>query len=127
MPATLDEADVLFELFLPILLEEKAAAMERFNGTVEVHMTSEPPRVWNVRGGPRPWLARGQAKTKADVIVVLAPAVVSAALAGKDDEIERAAREGRIVVQGDANVLSRLELSLAEAQGALAAWMKRRK
>ena len=125
--AALTEADVLFELLLPLLCDAHGEAMARFKGHIEFHMTSEPPRVWHVSASPKPWVKRGSAPRPADVIVVMSQALVEGLAQGRDVDLERAVAQGSLVVHGDLKVLQAFELSLAEAESALATMVKQRK
>ena len=62
---SLTEADVLFEMVLPLLCKEHAAAMERFKGVVVFEQTGTEPRHWTLKGGAKPWVQRGDT-AKAD-------------------------------------------------------------
>ncbi len=115
--ATLTEADVLFELFLPLLCETRAVALEQFRGAVQFHLRSTPPRAWYIKGGKRPWLQRGVLKT-ADMVVTLTEELVAQLVQGREPDLEKALADGHIGMHGNLKVLRSFELTMADAQKA---------
>jgi hypothetical protein len=110
----LTEADVLFELFLPLVCESKAALLEQFEGTIELHLDGDPPRSWHVRGGPRPWLQRGAAPRPPVLKVTVAEGLVKQIVQGKDPDLSAARSAGALTVEGELSLLESLGLSRAE-------------
>jgi hypothetical protein len=123
--AVLTEADVLFELFLPMLCESRAQALERFKGTIEFEMTGPTPRVWNLKGGKRPWVNRG-AVPDADVKVTISETLVKDLVLGRDPSLEQALTDGRLAISGKSKVLEAFDLTMADATGMLGTLLKRK-
>ena len=122
---SLTEADVFFELFVPLLLESKAAAMEQLHATVELRLRSTPPRIWNIRGGPRPWMSRGACPKEPDVVIVFAQDFVSAIVQGRAPAIDDAIAKGQIGVHGRIDALNALGMTLSDAQSVLTTMLDR--
>lgn len=117
--AELTETDLLFELVLPLFLEQRAASMARFGGTVFLSVKSDPVRTWTLTGGEKPWLVRGHHGT-ADLEVVLSPRLVGWILAGRVPDTDALLREEDFGVRGDPAMLERLDATWTEARSLIA-------
>ncbi|MFO0722539.1 MAG: SCP2 sterol-binding domain-containing protein [Myxococcota bacterium] len=124
----LTEADILFELFVPMLCESRAAAMKHWKGLVQFYLRvpeGEEPRVWHLSGGEKPWLKRGPSAKTPDVKVTVTQDLVEQLIRGEEPDLVQAGREGRLGVQGSLKVLESLELTLDDAKGIVGTLMKR--
>lgn len=117
MPS-LTEADVLFEMFLPLLCAEHSKAMQKFSGEVLFEMSAPQPRFWTLRGGPSPWVRRGRGE-QPDVHIIVAESLVQDVVRGLDVDMTAALADGRIVTSGNIEVLVRLGFSWDEARRVL--------
>lgn len=113
---TLTEADVLFEMFLPLLCAEHTKAMQKFTGEVLFEMVTQPQsRFWTLRGGESPWVRRGKT-AKPDAHVVVAEALVQDVVRGVDVDMNAALADGRILASGSVEVFVKLGFSWGEAR-----------
>lgn len=127
MPPKLTEADVLFELFLPLLCESRAEAMAHFKGCVHFFMRAEEPRSWTVTGGAKPWLRRGMGERRPDVIVSVSEELVRDLVRGNEASLATAFADGKLAVKGDLKVLEAFEMTLADVSTALTTMLARNK
>lgn len=118
MTASLDEADVLFELFLPLLCETRADALQRFPHQVQLELR-DTPRVWTLHGGSAPFMRRGPADGEPDVVLRVTRDLVDDLVLGRDDDLELALQTGRLAVIGNVKALAALGMTFGEAQSAL--------
>lgn len=120
----LSEADILFELFLPMLCAERHQALAVFKGKIVLHMTGDAPRSWNVTGGKAPWVQRG-ALDSPDVEISFAPDIVQGIVRGAEPDIEAALAGGGIEIKGDAKVLKSFQMTMEEAKGIVGTMLNR--
>lgn len=121
----LTEADILFELFLPMMCTERHQALALFKGKVELHMFGgETHRVWNLTGGKPPWIQRGEIDG-ANLTVEIHADLVKAIVHGEEPDLEAAADQGLVRVGGDPKILKSLDFSLQEATGLVGTMLKR--
>ncbi len=121
----LNEADVLFELFLPMLCTERHEALASFKSKIHLRMFGgEAERDWNLTGGAPPWIQRG-AVDGAELTLELHEEIVKAIVRGEDPDLDAAMSGGQVRVSGDMKVLRSLEMSLEEATGIVGAMLKR--
>lgn len=127
MTPKLTEADVLFELFLPLFCESKAEALAHFKGEVYFVMRSTPPRDWTMKGGAPPFVKRGKGTREPDVEITLTEDLVSDIVLGRDVDPAQAIADGRLGLRGAVKALEALQLTFAEASSALSNMLKRGK
>ena len=120
----LTEADILFELFLPMMCTEKHESMVHFKGKIELHMSGETPRVWNLTGGAAPYVQRGPIEG-ADLTITMTEQMVKDIVLGEDIKPEDALKSGAVTVSGDRAVLKSLQMSFEEATNLLGTMLKR--
>lgn len=114
--ATLTEADVLFEMFLPLLCAEHTKSMLAFAGEVLFEMpAASNSRFWTLRGGQPPWVSRGRSE-KPDAHIVIAERLVQDVVRGFDVDVNAALADGRIKASGNAQILMQLGISWGEAK-----------
>ena len=122
--STLTEADVLFEMFLPMLCKQHAAAMERFSGTVVFEQFGDEPRTWTLKGCKKPWVQRGD-DAKADARVSIRSDIVQAVVRGYDVDLNIALSEGSLRLNGSMHVFEELGFTWTESQTLLDLMLKR--
>lgn len=125
MPPKLTEADVLFELFLPMLCESKAEAMAHFKGEIYFFMRAEEPRSWTLKGGKKPWLKRGPGERLPDVVVTVTEDLVRDLVQGREPDLEEAVRDGRLGMKGNIEILQAFDMTLADVKRALDVVLRR--
>jgi hypothetical protein len=119
---SLTEADVLFEMVLPLLCKEHAAAMERFKGVVVFEQTGTEPRHWTLKGGAKPWVQRGDT-AKADARISVDTDVVKAVVRGYDLDPQQLGSLVRFT--GSVRILEELGFSWSESKRLLDVVLKR--
>lgn len=120
MGKQLTEADVLFELFLPMLCESRADALTHFKSQVQFYLRSTPPRAWVLKGGARPWLTRGELpEGQAGLVVTVSEELVKQLVQGREPDLVLALQQGALGIKGELKVLEALDLTLGEARSVL--------
>lgn len=117
--AELTETDILFELLLPLFLEQRALTMARFGGTVHLTVRQQPLRTWTLTGGKQPWLRRGH-HGEPDLEIVLSARMVSMILRDEVPDPAALVDGGDLGVRGDPKVLDRLEATWSDARSVIA-------
>lgn len=124
--AELSEVDILFELLLPLFLDQRADAMARFGATVHLAVRGDPPRTWTLTGGQKPWLKRGH-DGEPDLELVFSPRLVTWVLKDEVPDGADLVAEGDLGVRGDRQVLDRLGATWTQARSLLATLAQRHK
>lgn len=123
--ATLSEADVLFELFLPVLCQGRARALQSFKGVIEFRLTGADPRAWTLRGGDGPWVTRGAPEGGGDVRISVTPEIVAALVQGREPNMDAAVAAGEVRFDGDLKVLDGFGMMMGEVAGVLGRMLRR--